>query len=71
VSGGFAFGGIVTGTFRTATGWTASGFNDLPTASDLTAFAYCSPNVTSAAGTGAGKGDPELLAAGRLFLETS
>jgi hypothetical protein len=49
VSGGFGFGGIISNTFRNTTGWTASGYNDLATPTDLTAFAYCSPNVTTAA----------------------
>jgi hypothetical protein len=47
VSGGFLFAGIVNTTHRSATGWAAGGHNDLTTPQDLTAYAYCSPNITS------------------------
>jgi hypothetical protein len=48
VSGGFLFAGILTMSRRNATegGWTVGGFNDLTTPQDLTAFAYCSPNIS-------------------------
>jgi hypothetical protein len=48
VSGGFLFGGILNMSRRNAIegGWTVGGFNDLDTPMDLTAFAYCSPNIT-------------------------
>jgi len=51
VSGGFGFGGIVTGFNRTGTGWIVGGFNDLMTPQELAVTAYCSPNVTAAAET--------------------
>jgi hypothetical protein len=48
VSGGFNFGGIIHGSYRGATGWVAGGYNDDPgSPRELTAFAYCSPNLTS------------------------
>ncbi len=46
VSGGFIFGGIVNAGFNTGTGWRVAGFNDLTEATDISAVAYCSPNVT-------------------------
>lgn len=47
VSGGFSFGGIITGSFRDGTGWTATGYNDLTTPVNLMVWANCSPNLTS------------------------
>ena len=49
VSGGFGFFGILTGSRRNATaaGWTVAGENDLTIGPlQLTAFAYCSPNIS-------------------------
>ena len=46
VSGGFIFAGIVGASFNTGTGWRVAGFNDLTEATDISAVAYCSPNVT-------------------------
>jgi hypothetical protein len=51
VSGGFLFAGITTASLRVTTGWQVNGVNDLTTPQELTAFAYCSPNITSAAET--------------------
>ena len=49
VSGGFIFGGVILMSRRAdgGTGWRVSGFNDLGTAGDLTAIAYCSSALTS------------------------
>jgi hypothetical protein len=46
VSGGFSFGGIIGGSFRSGAGWSANGYNDLMTPINLTVFAYGSPNIT-------------------------
>ena len=46
VSGGFLFAGITTASNRVSPGWLVNGVNDLATPQELTAFAYCSPNVT-------------------------
>jgi hypothetical protein len=64
VSGGFGFAGIISTSFRNTTGWTAGGHNDLTTPQELTAFAYCSPNVTAAV-TGTRVADLERLADAR------
>jgi hypothetical protein len=47
ISGGFIFAGIVGGSFTNdpGTGWVAVGFNDLTTATDIRAVAYCAANV--------------------------
>jgi collagen triple helix repeat protein len=46
VSGGFLFAGIVNASVNTGTGWRVIGFNDLLEATNISAVAYCSPNVT-------------------------
>lgn len=46
VSGGFLFAGITTASNRVSPGWVVNGVNDLATPEQLTAFAYCSPNLT-------------------------
>jgi hypothetical protein len=51
VSGGFLFAGITTASNRVTPGWLVNGVNDLATPQELTAFAYCSPNITSAGET--------------------
>jgi hypothetical protein len=46
VSGGFLFAGITTANNRVSPGWLVNGVNDLATPQELTAFAYCSPNIS-------------------------
>jgi hypothetical protein len=46
VSGGFLFAGITTASNRVSPGWLVNGVNDLATPQQLTAFAYCSPNIS-------------------------
>jgi hypothetical protein len=65
VSGGFLFAGITTASNRVTPGWLVNGVNDLATPQELTAFAYCSPNITSAAETTPTRGGLEQLAEAR------
>lgn len=65
ISGGFHFGGIIIDTFKNVSGWSASGYNDLTIPLNITAFAYCSPNVTAAAGTTVSSAELERLADAR------
>ena len=48
VSGGFTFAGITIGSSAVGSGWLVIGENDLVNTQDLTALAYCSPNITVA-----------------------
>ena len=46
ISGGFLFAGITTASNRVSPGWLVNGVNDLMTPEQLTAWAYCSPNIS-------------------------